>query len=631
VNDVPLHELLSAYLDGELTAAERAAVEQVLAADPQARQWLDELRALSHTLRALPRHKLDEDLSRRVLEIAERRILTGSSTDGAAATGAVYSSSPGPLASRVQPVKAVARPPVVPPHSHWRGMLSRRALFWSGLAVAIALVIRLTEPPSRPPAPKDIAAAPRREQPARSAQAEAKPTGADQLAERAPAAVESPAAESPAMQASAFQAPSAHADAWRKSEAPGLGAPPSPAEKPPAPVATGQIVDAAKRQLQLARPSTTGAPLARNAAAVDEKAPAADRALSKLKDNVAASEQGKFNLAEGRPAQPSTALPSAAAAGETKPAPAAVLLRAAPRPAAPPAAAASPVLAGNKPSAAALPAVAGNMPTGKGSSAGLLAGQGRRLNELGLQSEISSAASDKAAPGRGTEVHLEVTAEAVQTHVFEDLLAHSGAILQIPKSLNPQIPKSPNPEPSKPADRGDAVALAEGVRRQKRGEESLARPPAGPGREALQPVAPPTILVYQVDATPEQLRKLLAQLAQNPAVFSAVTVRPSSAAKADLSGNGFRAGIRRSAGTDARGGAESRSLAMGRGSAAVGDGRQARKAAEAEPAAGAVSPAEPSPGAKQEKAASAAPPAPAQRVVFILRVLAPAHPNAAKP
>ena len=103
MNDVPLHELLSAYLDGELTAAQRAEVEQLLATDPQARQWLDELRALSRTLQALPRYKLDEDLCQRVPAAAERRILTGSSPDGAAATGAERLASPARSRARCSP------------------------------------------------------------------------------------------------------------------------------------------------------------------------------------------------------------------------------------------------------------------------------------------------------------------------------------------------------------------------------------------------------------------------------------------------------------------------------------------------------------------------------------------------
>ena len=54
MNDLPQNELFSAYLDGELTAAEQAEVERVLAASPDARQLLEELRALSATLQALP-------------------------------------------------------------------------------------------------------------------------------------------------------------------------------------------------------------------------------------------------------------------------------------------------------------------------------------------------------------------------------------------------------------------------------------------------------------------------------------------------------------------------------------------------------------------------------------------------
>ena len=55
-------ELLSAYLDGELIAAEEAKVERLLAANPAAQQLLDELRALSATLQTLPQQDLGEDL-----------------------------------------------------------------------------------------------------------------------------------------------------------------------------------------------------------------------------------------------------------------------------------------------------------------------------------------------------------------------------------------------------------------------------------------------------------------------------------------------------------------------------------------------------------------------------------------
>jgi hypothetical protein len=71
------NELLSAYLDGELDDAERARVERLLADSPAARQLLDELRALSSTLRSLPRHELEKDLSEEVMLSAGRRKANG--------------------------------------------------------------------------------------------------------------------------------------------------------------------------------------------------------------------------------------------------------------------------------------------------------------------------------------------------------------------------------------------------------------------------------------------------------------------------------------------------------------------------------------------------------------------------
>jgi hypothetical protein len=55
-------ELLSAYVDGELTTEERAVVEARLERDPAARELVAELRGLSNTLRSLPRERSDEDI-----------------------------------------------------------------------------------------------------------------------------------------------------------------------------------------------------------------------------------------------------------------------------------------------------------------------------------------------------------------------------------------------------------------------------------------------------------------------------------------------------------------------------------------------------------------------------------------
>ncbi len=78
---------------------------------------------MSTTLKGLPREKVGEDLSRHVLRIAERRMLSEgepSETD--------VSAQPEPLARMVV-----------------RRFFNRRAMAWAGLAVAIAIMIRINE------------------------------------------------------------------------------------------------------------------------------------------------------------------------------------------------------------------------------------------------------------------------------------------------------------------------------------------------------------------------------------------------------------------------------------------------------------------------------------------------------
>ena len=48
-------ELISAYLDGELTSDEQQLVEEALRTDPQAQQLLDELQSLHDHLQSIPR------------------------------------------------------------------------------------------------------------------------------------------------------------------------------------------------------------------------------------------------------------------------------------------------------------------------------------------------------------------------------------------------------------------------------------------------------------------------------------------------------------------------------------------------------------------------------------------------
>ncbi|MGL4511762.1 MAG: anti-sigma factor family protein [Lacipirellulaceae bacterium] len=66
-------ELLSAYLDGEVTPAERAAVEERLRSDPTARRLLESLTGVVELCRAEPLTRISTDLSAAVLAEASRR------------------------------------------------------------------------------------------------------------------------------------------------------------------------------------------------------------------------------------------------------------------------------------------------------------------------------------------------------------------------------------------------------------------------------------------------------------------------------------------------------------------------------------------------------------------------------
>src|SRR2546423_548069 len=69
-------ELLSAYLDGELSTDERAAVEARLATDPAAQQLLHELRSVSQSVQALPTESVGRDVSDEVIRRADESTST---------------------------------------------------------------------------------------------------------------------------------------------------------------------------------------------------------------------------------------------------------------------------------------------------------------------------------------------------------------------------------------------------------------------------------------------------------------------------------------------------------------------------------------------------------------------------
>ena len=70
-------EQLTAYLDGELSAAEHLAVKKLLERDPEARQLLEELKRTSRMVGSLPRGKAPADMSALVMARLEREALLG--------------------------------------------------------------------------------------------------------------------------------------------------------------------------------------------------------------------------------------------------------------------------------------------------------------------------------------------------------------------------------------------------------------------------------------------------------------------------------------------------------------------------------------------------------------------------
>jgi len=127
---IPDDELLSAYLDGELSGEDLARAERLLATQPDARQTLDELAALRASLRSIPRERLEPGFAQTVLRRAEREILQPQ-TEGIESASDV----------------AASRPFERPPPISWQRW--KRPLAWSALAIAAGLVIMLFSPERR--------------------------------------------------------------------------------------------------------------------------------------------------------------------------------------------------------------------------------------------------------------------------------------------------------------------------------------------------------------------------------------------------------------------------------------------------------------------------------------------------
>lgn len=117
-------ELLSAYVDGELTEAERAAVEARLVADPDAKHTLQQLRMVSQSVQALPQKSIGRDLREQILRRTEQ--LKPPARVAAATSSAAADGTPSRLGDTM-PQITVFR--------------TRRSWVWASLVVAAGLMI----------------------------------------------------------------------------------------------------------------------------------------------------------------------------------------------------------------------------------------------------------------------------------------------------------------------------------------------------------------------------------------------------------------------------------------------------------------------------------------------------------
>src|SRR4029079_1068298 len=116
-----LNELLSAYLDGELSADERAAVEARLATDPAAQQLLHELRSVSQSVQALPTESLGRDLSEEVIRHAQAAAPSPGTASSTISVAASEQSRSGDMMPKI------------------RIFHSKRAWIWASMALAVGL------------------------------------------------------------------------------------------------------------------------------------------------------------------------------------------------------------------------------------------------------------------------------------------------------------------------------------------------------------------------------------------------------------------------------------------------------------------------------------------------------------
>ena len=126
-------ELISAYLDGELTSDEQLLVEEALRDDPQSQQLLEDLQSLHDRLQAIPRSEPSRDYTEQILRRAERAILTGTTEPGPSVSSDESSAAP-----------TVTLPTGKDSPGNWKHVI------WASTALAATLLLALLFRPDKP-------------------------------------------------------------------------------------------------------------------------------------------------------------------------------------------------------------------------------------------------------------------------------------------------------------------------------------------------------------------------------------------------------------------------------------------------------------------------------------------------
>jgi hypothetical protein len=305
-------ELLSAYLDDELSPEDRAAVEARLAADPSAQQLLHQLRAMCEAVQALPQEVVGHDMRESILHKAEQSRQSAAAVGLQAATEHVDVSNG----------QAVTAHDDSPKFSFGR---TRRGWVWASLAIAAALLIMVF---GRDPQRDQLADVGQREDRLDGARGGARIPEIRAINEpAAPAAADQDSAPPPAAGLT-WQAPVGDMDAAAApSAAPATTAAPEPASGPP-PRGRARNLGLATESQPPAAPARPAEEARRSDGAPPAPAPAAEVKEEALAENVTEMSAPADRLAAATPPAevhdlaPGTDLGAAAVGGEPGAAPA---------------------------------------------------------------------------------------------------------------------------------------------------------------------------------------------------------------------------------------------------------------------------------------------------------------------